>query len=114
METDHPETRKVNLEIDNKPKFAHLEADILVDEFLDVASDGGVSGDDFSEVELVERGRLASVVQADDHDLVLLRRKKHEPESRHEGPHLRRNTERIAGKRCAIWLIDLGGDKESK
>ena len=39
-------------------------------------------------MQLVQRRRLAGIVQPDDHDLVLTRREQHEPEPRQQRPHL--------------------------
>lgn len=61
-------------------RFPHLKPDVLVDEFLNIAPHSGVRGDDLPQVEFIEGGRLPCVVQAHDHDLVLLCREKHEPE----------------------------------
>lgn len=65
-----------------------LESDVLEDDLLDVAADGGCGGDGLAEVELVERGGLAGVVEPHDDDLVLLRREHQEPHPRHPRPHL--------------------------
>jgi hypothetical protein len=57
----------------------HLEPQVLEDDLLDVAANGGRGGDGLAEVELVERGGLAGVVEPHDDELVLLRREHQEP-----------------------------------
>lgn len=68
---------------------ADLEAEVLEDDLLDVAADGGCGGDGLAEVELVERGGLARVVEPHDDELVLLRREHEEPHARHPRAHPR-------------------------
>jgi hypothetical protein len=89
--TQHGESRikkACTLESRRLGRGTHLEPQVLEDDLLDVAADGGRGSDGLAEVELVERGGLAGVVEPHDDELVLLRREHQEPHPRHPRPHL--------------------------
>eukprot|EP00306_Pavlova_sp_CCMP459_P012093 CAMPEP_0185193030 /NCGR_PEP_ID=MMETSP1140-20130426/20259_1 /TAXON_ID=298111 /ORGANISM="Pavlova sp., Strain CCMP459" /LENGTH=117 /DNA_ID=CAMNT_0027759795 /DNA_START=534 /DNA_END=885 /DNA_ORIENTATION=- len=69
------------------PEIPHLKADVAVNDLLHVAADGGLRLDHVAEMELVEDGRLACVVEAHHHDLVLPAPRQLGPQGGDEDPH---------------------------
>lgn len=68
--------------------ITNLKSYVLIDDLLHVAADRGTGVHNLPQVQFVQRRSFSGIVQPNDHDLVLLRRKHQEPEPRKERPHL--------------------------